>query len=132
MFSVNVWRGLWSLQSHYFLPGLQQVPSKKAPKGFPCHLFPQDENYLVSHILGLAALSLLKVSNTIGNDNIVKVSSNLCPMPLASGQWPVFSQSTFFQDCEAEEVAPIQYWSKVKGSSGRKGEGQEEMVPIVE
>merc|ERR1712055_133915 len=66
--SVNVWRGLWSLQSHYFLPGLQQ-----------------DENYLVSHILGLAALSLLKVSNTIGNDNIVK-------------------------DCEAEEVAPIQYW----------------------
>ena len=52
--------------------------------------------------------------------------------PMASGQWPVFSQSTFFQDCEAEEVAPIQYWSKVKGSSGRKGEGQEEMVPIVE
>jgi len=87
--SVNVWRGLWSLQSHYFLPGLQQ-----------------DENYLVSHILGLAALSLLKVSNTIGNDNIVK-------------------------DCEAEEVAPIQYWSKA-GISGRKEAGQEEMVPIVE
>ena len=37
------------------------------------HLLRQDENYLVSHILGLAALSLLKVSNTIGNDNIVKV-----------------------------------------------------------
>ena len=33
----------------------------------------QDENYLLSHILGLAALSLLRVSNTIGNDNIVKV-----------------------------------------------------------
>jgi hypothetical protein len=88
--SVNVWRGLWSLQSHYFLPGLQQ-----------------DENYLVSHILGLAGLSLLKVSNTIGNDNIVK-------------------------DCEAEEVAPIEYWSRA-GISGRKEAlGQEEMVPIVE
>merc|ERR1711972_398442 len=63
--SVNVWRGLWSLQSNYFLPGLQQ-----------------DENYLVSPFLGLFALTLLRVSNTIGNDNIVK-------------------------DCEAEEVAPI-------------------------
>ena len=36
----------------------------------------QDENYLVSHFLGIAALSLLKVSNTIGNDNIVKVCHN--------------------------------------------------------
>jgi len=85
--SVNVWRGLWSLQSHYFLPGLQQ-----------------DENYLVSHLLGLTALSLLRVSNTIGNDNIVK-------------------------DCEAEEVTPLQYWRQ--GKPGR-GEGREEMVPIVE
>jgi len=85
--SVNVWRGLWSLQSHYFLPGLQQ-----------------DENYLMSHFLGIAVLSLLKVSNTIGNDNIVK-------------------------DCEVCEVAPIQYWSRA-GISGRKD--QEEMVPIVE
>ena len=30
----------------------------------------------MSHILGLVALSLLKVSNTIGNDNIVKVYTN--------------------------------------------------------
>ena len=39
--SVNVWRGLWSLQSHYFLPGLQQVlyaeeeiPQKVPPPTF--------------------------------------------------------------------------------------------------
>jgi len=87
--SVNVWRGLWSLQSNYFLPGLQQ-----------------DENYLVSHLLGLFALTLLRVSNTIGNDNIVK-------------------------DCEAEEVAPIQYWSLSSGNRSAQ-QGQEEMVPIVE
>jgi len=87
--SVSVWRGLWSLQSNYFLPGLQQ-----------------DENYLVSHFLGLFALTLLRVSNTIGNDNIVK-------------------------DCEAEEVAPIQYWSLSSGNRSAQ-QGQEEMVPIVE
>ena len=77
----------------------------------------------MSHILGLVALSLLKVSNTIGNDNIVKVYTNSVAL--------IISPSTFFQDCEAEEVTPIQYWSRV-GSSGRKQEGQEEMVPIVE
>lgn len=84
--SVNVWRGLWSLQTHFFLPKLQQ-----------------DENYIISHILGLAALSLLRVSNTIGNDNIVK-------------------------DCESEEVTPIQYWSRETQSKP----GQEDMVPIIE
>ena len=46
-------------------------------KSSSTNLFHQDENYLVSHILGLAALSLLKVSNTIGNDNIVKVCFDL-------------------------------------------------------
>jgi len=45
--SVNVWRGLWSLQSHYFLPSLQK-----------------DENYLLSHCLGLLALSLCSESPT--------------------------------------------------------------------
>jgi len=84
--SVNVWRGLWSFQTHYFLPSLQQ-----------------DENYLISHLLGLAALSLLKVSNTIGNDNIIK-------------------------DCEADEVTSIQYWSREKQSK----KGQDDMVPIME
>ena len=69
--SVNVWRGLWSLQSNYFLPGLQQVPFEMFLIQHISHN--QDENYLLSHILGLAALSLLRVSNTIGNDNIVKV-----------------------------------------------------------
>ena len=42
-----------------------------------------------------------------------------------------FQHPLLFQDCEAGEVAPIQYWSR-GGSSGRKAEGQEEMVPIVE
>ena len=42
-----------------------------------------------------------------------------------------FPTEILFQDCEAEEVAPIQYWSKA-GISGRKDAGQEEMVPIVE
>jgi len=86
--SVNVWRGLWSLQSHYFLPSLQK-----------------DENYLLSHCLGLLALSLLRVSNTIANDSIIK-------------------------DCEAEEVTPIQYWTRKLQPS--KKEGQEELIPIVE
>jgi len=84
--SVNVWRGLWSFQTNFFLPHLQK-----------------DENYLISHFLGLALLSLLRVSNTIGNDNIVK-------------------------NCEAEEVTPIQYWSKDNQSK----RGREDMVPIMD
>jgi len=36
-----------------------------------------------------------------------------------------------FQDCEAEEVAPIQYWSLSSGNRSAQ-QGQEEMVPIVE
>ena len=59
------------MQSNYFLPGLQQVPFEMFLIQHISHN--QDENYLLSHILGLAALSLLRVSNTIGNDNIVKV-----------------------------------------------------------
>lgn len=84
--SVNIWRGLWSLQTNFFLPHLQK-----------------DENYLISHVLGLAALSLLRVSNTIGNDNIVK-------------------------NCEAEEVTPIQYWSR----EGQSKQGREDLVPIMD
>jgi len=85
--SVNVWRGLWSMLDHYFLPNLQQ-----------------DENYLISHMVGLAALSLLRISNSIGNDNIVK-------------------------DCDAEEVTPIQYWSR---EAKPRKDAPEEMVPIVD
>ena len=57
----------------------EQLLPSRPPAGaidmFPIQhiLHNQDENYLLSHILGLAALSLLRVSNTIGNDNIVKV-----------------------------------------------------------
>ena len=55
---------------------------------YPTLFLEQDENYLVSHILGLVALSLLKVSNTIGNDNIVKVYTNSVAL--------IISPSTFF------------------------------------
>jgi len=52
--SVNVWRGLWSMLDHYFLPSINQ-----------------DENYIIGHVAGLTVLMCLLVSNTICNDMIV-------------------------------------------------------------
>jgi len=53
--SVNVWRGIWSMLNHYFLPSIDH-----------------DENYVISHIAGLTLLSLLQLANTISNDMIVQ------------------------------------------------------------
>jgi len=55
--SVNVWRGLWSLLNVYFLPSLEP-----------------DRSYMIGHVLGLAALSALKLSNSIATDGITEDS----------------------------------------------------------
>ena len=52
--SVNVWRGVWSMLDHYFLPTIAQ-----------------DENYIIGHIVAIVALTAIMVANTISNDNIV-------------------------------------------------------------
>jgi len=52
--SVNVWRGVWSMLDHYFLPTIAQ-----------------DENYIIGHIVGIVALTAIMVANTISNDSIV-------------------------------------------------------------
>ena len=68
--SVNVWRGLWSLLNQHFLPSMDH-----------------DENYLIGHVLGVAALSVLMLANTIANDSIA-------------------------EDVETEAVVNICYWSR--------------------
>jgi len=52
--TVNIWRGLWSMLDHYFLPNINH-----------------DENYIISHISGLLLLTLCLVSSSIANDSIV-------------------------------------------------------------
>jgi len=52
--SVNVWRGVWSMLDHYFLPSIEQ-----------------DENYIIGHLVGIIALTAIMVANTISNDSIV-------------------------------------------------------------
>jgi len=83
--SVNVWRGVWSMLDHYFLPGIDK-----------------DENYIIGHIVGIVALTVLRVANTISNDTIVL-------------------------DSETEQVVDIGYWTQKS-----EKEEQEEMVPIIE
>lgn len=85
--SVNVWRGIWSMLNHYFLPNIDH-----------------DENYIISHITGLAILSILQVANTISNDMVA-------------------------QDSDTATTINISYWT-ISGTSSK--EGQEEMIPIVE
>ena len=52
--TVNVWRGLWSMLDHYFLPSINP-----------------DANYIVSHLLGLVFLTLAMAVNSISNDGII-------------------------------------------------------------
>ena len=52
--TVNVWRGLWSMLDHYFLPAIDH-----------------DENYIVSHLIGLVFLTLAMAVNSISNDGII-------------------------------------------------------------
>jgi len=52
--TVNIWRGLWSMLDHYFLPDIDH-----------------DENYLLSHIISLVLLTVAMVSSTISNDGII-------------------------------------------------------------
>ena len=52
--TVNVWRGLWSLLDHYFLPDINH-----------------DENYIISHLVSLLLISLAMVSTSISNDSII-------------------------------------------------------------
>ena len=52
--TVNVWRGLWSMLDHYFLPAISK-----------------DENYVISHLLGLLVLTLAMAVNSISNDGII-------------------------------------------------------------
>jgi len=52
--TVNIWRGLWSMLDHFFLPDIDH-----------------DENYLLSHIVSLVLLTLAMVSTTISNDGII-------------------------------------------------------------
>ena len=52
--TVNVWRGLWSMLDHYFL-----------------HAINPDENYILSHLLGLVILTLAMAVNSISNDGII-------------------------------------------------------------
>lgn len=66
--SVIIWRGIWSILNLYFLPNMDH-----------------DQSYLISHLIGLAALSILKLSNTIANDSIA-------------------------DDIETEEIISITYW----------------------
>ena len=44
--TVNIWRGLWSMLDHFFLPEIDH-----------------DENYLLSHIISLVLLMLAMVSS---------------------------------------------------------------------
>merc|ERR1719154_986747 len=53
--TVNIWRGLWSMLDHYWLPNILR-----------------DENYIISHLISLMLLSLLLVSNSISNDGIIR------------------------------------------------------------
>jgi len=52
--TVNVWRGLWSMLDHFFLPGINH-----------------DENYIISHLVSLLLISLAMVSTSISNDSII-------------------------------------------------------------
>jgi len=74
--SVNVWRGLWSFFNVFFLPNLDS-----------------DANYLIGHLVGLMALSVLLVTSTIASDGIV-VDSEMVNV----------------------EVVSIRYWRREGGS----------------
>ena len=52
--TVNVWRGLWSMLDHYFLPSIDH-----------------DANYIISHLIGLVFLTLAMAVNSISNDGII-------------------------------------------------------------
>jgi len=84
--SVNVWRGLWSMLDHYFLPSINH-----------------DENYIVSHLIGLVFLTLGMAVNSISNDGIIL-------------------------DDETEEIVDVRYWNTIL----QPEECPDEMVPIVE
>jgi len=83
--SVNVWRGVWSMLDHYFLPGVEQ-----------------DVNYMIGHVIGLVALTVIMAANTISNDNIVL-------------------------DSETTNTVNIDYWSKKSFK-----EEEMEMVAILD
>jgi len=84
--TVNIWRGLWSMLDHYFL-----------------HDIDHDENYLLSHIIGLVLLTAAMVSSTISNDGIIL-------------------------DTETDTIISQRYWDKFSSHK----ENPDEMVPIVE
>ena len=52
--TVNVWRGLWSMLDHYFLPDINH-----------------DENYIISHLVSLLLISLAMLATSISNDSII-------------------------------------------------------------
>jgi len=81
--SVNVWRGVWSMLDHYFLPHLDH-----------------DENYIIGHIAGIVALTGMMVANTISNDSIVLDSETENAVNI--GYW---RQKTRKE--EQEEMVPI-------------------------
>lgn len=84
--TVNVWRGLWSMLDHYFLPAVNL-----------------DENYILSHLIGLVFLTLAMAVNSISNDGIIL-------------------------DNETEEIVDIRYWNTIL----QQEDCADEMVPIVE
>jgi len=81
--SVNVWRGVWSMLDHYFLPSIEQ-----------------DENYVIGHLAGIIALTAIMVANTISNDSIVLDSETENAVNI--GYWRQQSRRE-----EQEEMVPI-------------------------
>ena len=81
--SVNVWRGVWSMLDHYFLPTLDT-----------------DENYIIGHMAGIVALTAIMVANTISNDSIVLDSETEDAVNI--GYWRQSSRKE-----EQEEMVPI-------------------------
>ena len=81
--SVNVWRGVWSMLDHYFLPTLDT-----------------DEKYIIGHMAGIVALTAIMVANTISNDSIVL--DNETEDAVNIGYWRQSSRKE-----EQEEMVPI-------------------------
>eukprot|EP00091_Calanus_sinicus_P017290 TRINITY_DN37323_c0_g1_i1.p2 TRINITY_DN37323_c0_g1~~TRINITY_DN37323_c0_g1_i1.p2 ORF type:complete len:148 (-),score=57.66 TRINITY_DN37323_c0_g1_i1:222-632(-) len=81
--SVNVWRGVWSMLDHYFLPTLGK-----------------DENYVIGHMAAIVALTAVMVANTISNDSIVLDSETENTVNI--GYWRQSSREQ-----EQEEMVPI-------------------------
>ena len=100
--SVNVWRGLWSLLNLYFLPNIDH-----------------DENYVIGHVVGLVALSVMMLANTIANDSIAEDIETDAGVSICYWSRNNYTYTPVRQDSGQEEDIVNNYFqliNKTKGS----------------